>query len=77
MTNEWKEKLSEAGFKYDGHVTHGSLAEQEAVIDQMLGEFIADLRKIGLQCLAGGHKGRNRMFQALANRYAFKYKGER
>jgi hypothetical protein len=36
VTNEWKEKLAVAGKKHDGHVTHGSLAEQEKVIDEML-----------------------------------------
>jgi len=76
VTNEWKEKLSEAGFKHDGHVTHGSLAEQEAVIDQMLGEFISRLELIGNQCLAGGHKSRSRMFKALAKSFKVKYYGD-
>lgn len=77
MNQHWKEKLSEAGFKHDGHVTNGSLEEQADVVDLMIADFIADLRKIGFQCLAGGHKMRNRMFQALADRYEARYKHER
>jgi hypothetical protein len=85
MNNDWKEKLAAAGAAHDGHVTNGSLSAQERVIDQMLEDhrklldqmiaaFVYDLRLVGLQCLAGGHKGRNKMFQSLANRYEYIYK---
>ena len=85
MNTEWKEKLSGAGNKFDGHVTNGSLHEQEQLVDKLLAEqkklvdnmiaaFVYDLRLVGLQCLAGGHKGRNKMFQSLANRYEHIYK---
>lgn len=33
---ELREKLSEAGWKHDGHVTNGSLAAQMRVIDGLL-----------------------------------------
>jgi hypothetical protein len=74
MNNEWKEKIAAAAVKYDGHVTNGSLAAQETVVDQMLDEFIARLRLISSQCLAGGHKSRSRMFQALAKSFEVRYR---
>lgn len=74
MNNQWKERIAEAAVKHDGHVTHGSLAAQEAVVDQMLDEFIARLRLISSQCLAGGHKSRSRMFQALAKSFEVRYR---
>ena len=36
-----KDKLMEAGNKFDGHVTHGSLEEKLKIID----EFIRSLRE--------------------------------
>lgn len=74
MNSDWKEKLSDAGFKHDGHVTNGSMAEQVAVVDAMLTEFITRLRLIGSQCEAGGHKSRARMFRALAKSFEVRYK---
>ena len=74
MNNEWKDKLFDAGRKHDGHVTNGSLAGQTEVVDKMLDEFIARLRLISSQCLAGGHKSRSRMFQALAKSFEVKYR---
>lgn len=73
MTEEWREKLSKAGFKYDGHVTHGSLEGQVKVVDFMLGEIVARLELISDQCLAGGHKSRSRMFKALAKSFRVRY----
>ena len=31
-----KDKLTEAGNKFDGHVTHGSLEEQLKIIDELI-----------------------------------------
>lgn len=73
MTDEWKEKLSKAGFESDGHVTNGSLSAQTLIVDEMLEEFIARLELIGDQCLAGGHKSRSRMFRALAKSFKVRY----
>jgi hypothetical protein len=74
MNLTWKERLAEAGFKFDGHSTNGSVQEQEKVIDQMLDEFIIRLRLIGSQCEAGGHKSRARMFRALAKSFEVRYR---
>ena len=73
MTNEWREKLAAAGKLYSGHVTHGSLAEQQKVIDGMLTEFVARLELISDQCFNGGHKSRSRMFKALAKSFRVRY----
>ena len=73
MNSNWKDKLSEAGKKYDGHVTHGSLLRQTEVIDKMLQEFVDRLELIGAQCLAGGHKSRSRMFAALSKSFKVRY----
>jgi hypothetical protein len=70
---DWKEKMSEAGKQYDGHVTHGSLLRQTEVIDKMLTEFTDRLKLIGSQCEAGGHKSRARMFRALAKSFEVRY----
>lgn len=74
MTREWKERFAAAGFKLDGHVTNGSLLEQEKVVDQILDEIIGRLRLIGSQCEAGGHKSRARMFRAIAKSFEVRYR---
>lgn len=74
MNNDWKEKFAEAGRRYDGHVTNGSLLGQTEVVDRMLDEFIARLELISDQCLAGGHKSRSRMFKALAKSFKVRYR---
>ena len=41
-----KEKLHDAGIKFDGHVTHGSLEEQMKVIKQYESSVIMRFRKM-------------------------------
>ena len=46
-----REELAKAGKKYDGHVTHGSLSEQEKLVNTLLKEQReADKRAICYMC---------------------------
>ena len=36
---EFQEKLAEAGNKFDGHVTHGSIEEQTKLIERLFAHY--------------------------------------
>jgi hypothetical protein len=69
----WKEKLAEAGWKFDGHVTNGSLDAQQAVVDELTKDILKRFRHVADVCEAGGHKMRARMFRALAKEFEERY----
>lgn len=70
-----RERIAEAGWKYDGHVTNGSLDEIMKVINgnDSVQSIVDRLLLIGDQCEAGGHKSRARMFRMLAKSFKVRF----